>query len=311
MDQRLKEALYIPYIKLHFEVILIEDSILPSNKVSALRGGMGDMLLQSSCVGDGVCEECMFLSECMMQKTIYSQYERKPKFVTTGGSIGYVIECENYERQFLKGARLRFNLLLFGKTVAYFHMFFQAFFNLGKVGIGNMQGKYEIAEVTNSKKRIIYSDGKFDLSQYQVLHILDYVVYRQKQLAHSILEHKLVFQTPVTLKYQRAYLQDFQMEPILIAASRRIYMLDCYIGMDNLYYQQEEFHIPKIVCQSCIKMSVRRYSQRRQMSMYLKGIKGYCVVEEWYPEVLPLLLAGELIHIGKNTSFGFGRYRIK
>lgn len=29
------------------------------------------------------------------------------------------------------------------------------------------------------------------------------------------------------------------------------------------------------------------------------------------PGWLPLLLAGELVHVGKYTSFGFGRYRIR
>ena len=45
--------------------------------------------------------------------------------------------------------------------------------------------------------------------------------------------------------------------------------------------------------------------------MYLKGIKGKIEVEEIGEEILPLYLAGELIHIGKNTSFGFGRYTLR
>ncbi|MDE7312892.1 MAG: CRISPR system precrRNA processing endoribonuclease RAMP protein Cas6 [Eubacterium sp.] len=44
--------------------------------------------------------------------------------------------------------------------------------------------------------------------------------------------------------------------------------------------------------------------------MHLYGITGFIQLKELYPETLPVLLAGELIHIGKNTSFGFGRYRI-
>ena len=311
MEQRLKEALQIPYIKLHFDVVFIEDALLPQNKVSALRGGMGDMLMRTACVGDGVCVQCMFKPECIIHKTIYSQYDRKPKFVTEEGGIGYVIECENYEQQFQKGTYLRFNLLLLGKTIAYFHLFLEAFKELGKAGLGSAQSKYEIVTVTNSLNRIIYSNGKLEMSQYQVLKIYDYVLYRQNQLASGVLENKIVFKTPVTLKYRGEYLQEFQMEPILIAASRRIFMLDNYIGVDNDYYQKEEFCIPEIVCQNNTRIKVRRFSQRKQSSMVLIGIKGYCVVEKLYPEILLLLLAGELTHIGKNTSFGFGRYRIK
>ena len=311
MEQRLEEILQIPYVKLHFEVVFIQDTVLPLNKVSALRGGMGDMLLEAFCVGNGICDQCMFAAECMMQKTMYSQYERKPEFVTEGGSIGYVIECENYEQQFQKGSHLKFNLLLMGKTIAYIHLFLEAFEKLGETGLGVNHSKYEIVTVTNSLNTIIYANGKLVRAQYQILNIYDYVVYRQNRLACQMPENKLVFKTPVSLKYQGKYLREFQMEPILIAVSRRLFMLDCYIGLDNNYYQAEEFNIPEIICQNHEQIKVRRYSQRKDKSMVLKGIKGYCVVDQWNPQILPLLLAGELIHIGKYTSFGFGRYRVK
>ena len=40
------------YIKLHFTLIFPERSVLPVNKVSALRGGMGEMLLRMNCISD-------------------------------------------------------------------------------------------------------------------------------------------------------------------------------------------------------------------------------------------------------------------
>ena len=45
--------------------------------------------------------------------------------------------------------------------------------------------------------------------------------------------------------------------------------------------------------------------------MVLKGIEGQLQMKEVVAETIPLLLAGELLHIGKNTSFGFGRYKLK
>jgi len=311
MVQELEEALQIQYVKLHFMVVFLEDTILPKDKVSAIRGGMGDMLIQANCIGNCQCDECNFVSECIVQKIIYSQYERKPAFVTVGESVGYVLECENYERNFRKGDKLKFNLLLFGKTIMYFHQFLEAFEALGKAGLGSEHSKFEIKAITNSLNKAIYIDKQCDMSQYQVLKISDYVSYRQKQLEHWKIENKLVFKTPLTLKYRGEFLQEYQMEPILTAISRRIFMLDCYEGIDNDYYQKEEFKIPVIKYQEHFLVSVKRYSQRKKESMIFKGIKGHCSVEEWYPEIMPLLLAGELIHIGKNTSFGFGRYRIK
>ena len=55
-DSCLYEALQIRYVKLHFTILFPEASSLPVNKVSALRGGMGEMLLRANCVRDRQCE---------------------------------------------------------------------------------------------------------------------------------------------------------------------------------------------------------------------------------------------------------------
>ena len=44
--------------------------------------------------------------------------------------------------------------------------------------------------------------------------------------------------------------------------------------------------------------------------MKLWGLEGEAVFEGVGEELFTLLLAGEITHIGKNTSFGFGRYRL-
>lgn len=42
--------------------------------------------------------------------------------------------------------------------------------------------------------------------------------------------------------------------------------------------------------------------------MTLRGIQGKAVFGSMPDECLDYLIAGELIHIGRNTSFGFGKY---
>ena len=44
MDETLQQALQVHYIKLYFKVAMIENTTLPEHKVSALRGGIGEML---------------------------------------------------------------------------------------------------------------------------------------------------------------------------------------------------------------------------------------------------------------------------
>ena len=58
MNETLQEALNVHYIKLSFTLVLTEDTVLPVHKVSALRGGMGEMLLRANCIRDRKCESC-------------------------------------------------------------------------------------------------------------------------------------------------------------------------------------------------------------------------------------------------------------
>lgn len=69
--------------------------------------------------------------------------------------------------------------------------------------------------------------------------------------------------------------------------------------------------IPAVSFQCARQKKISRYSSRHGQNIMLKGIVGKAdltgVSEEW----LDLLLAGEVVQIGKNTSFGFGKYHLK
>ncbi len=308
----LEEALRIRYIKLHFTVVMLEDTELPAEKVSALRGGMGEMLLRANCVRNRDCDQCDFESECIVRRTMYSRYEVTPRFVTTNDSVGYILECENYEKEFCGGDLLEFNLILFGRTIVYFNQYMQAFFALGNEGIGKNHSRFQIVSVTNTKGQKLFSEGMIYMKQYQVRTIWDYVKRRMRQIQENGCKNRLAFQTPLTLKYQGEFLEEFHMEAIWNAIRRRVYMLECYEGITgNIYHlEYDEGMLPDIVRQEHKWIAVRRYSSTQDRKMSLTGMKGYADLDRFPEDMLSVFLAGELTHIGKNTSFGFGRYRI-
>lgn len=311
MEEQLKNALGIRYIKLHFTVAVLEDTWLPADKVSAIRGGMGEMLLRANCVRDRDCRNCDFEAECVVQRTMYSQYEIKPRFVTTNDSVGYLLECENYEERFYEGDTLNFNLILFGKTIVYFNQYMQAFFALGKSGIGKNYSKFRIVSVANTRnQQILYGDAIY-MERYRIQTIGEYAEYRLKQIRRQGCRNRLVFQTPLTLKYKDAFLEEFCMEAVWNAVRRRIYMLECFEGIGGSIYEcggDMDAALPVIVGQAHESVSIRRYSSTQDRKMVLSGIRGYVQLDMIPEDMLVLLVAGELTHIGKNTSFGFGRY---
>ena len=89
-------------------------------------------------------------------------------------------------------------------------------------------------------------------------------------------------------------------------------MLDCFEGIESDILEQGDGEcMLKIQSQECHLASISRYSTRKNEKMILRGLKGHALLEGLTEDLLMLLLVGELIHIGKNTSFGFGRYHLK
>ena len=293
--------------ELSYQRDLVEDSRLPMNKVSAIRGGIGEMLLRANCIRDRNCGECDFESECIVRRTIYSQFEEKPKFVTSGESAGYVLECENYEVEFQRGDILEFQLLLFGKTIIYFSQFVQAIYQFGRVGIGKEHSCYEIAYIRNTQGKDILKRQDICMDQCKVLTLWDYIQYRQKQCSDR--KNRIRFKTPVTLKDQGNFQQSLSMEAVLPAVLRRIYIMDCFegLGCEELHWDEG---LPGVLQETSHPITVNRYSSTQNQKMPLRGIKGEMLLSGISEKLLPILLAGEILHIGKNTSFGFGRYHI-
>jgi CRISPR/Cas system endoribonuclease Cas6 (RAMP superfamily) len=54
-----------------------------------------------------------------------------------------------------------------------------------------------------------------------------------------------------------------------------------------------------------------RYSARQETRMKLGGVVGRMEVEGVPDSLWPWLRLGEMIHVGKGTSFGLGRYRVR
>ena len=65
--------------------------------------------------------------------------------------------------------------------------------------------------------------------------------------------------------------------------------------------------MPETNSQSARPVSVRRVSSKSG-KMEFHGILGGLTMGNVSEELLHYLLACEKLHIGKNTSFGFGRY---
>ena len=309
LEDRDTHIFHIRYILLTFGLQMHRDCLLPKHKVSMIRGGLGEMLLRTNCIRQRDCDNCDFESECIVQRTLYSKFEQKPDFVSSGDSAGYVLECEDYREELAGGDFLVFRMILFGKTIVYFSQFLQALYALGQAGLGADHATFDISFIRNEEGVDILREQNIYMEHYIPKLLSSYL---QKRLAEleGRTGARLVFHSPLTQKYQGSFLQEFQVEPIVRSIQRRIYVLDSFEGIDGEEEYVNYLPMPVQTGQRCRFVQVPRYSTRKDQKVVLKGIIGSMDLDEIPEEVWPYLAAGELIHIGKNTSFGFGRYTI-
>lgn len=145
------------------------------------------------------------------------------------------------------------------------------------------------------------------MEHYEIQSLGEYVRYCLAQKEEW--EGRIRFKTPVTLKHEGNFQEKLTIEAVIPAIFRRMYILDCFEGLDcqEMHWEQE---YPRASEENSRMITVYRYSGTQDQKVALKGVKGDLLLETLPQDLLPVLLAGEIMHIGKNTSFGFGRYHV-
>jgi len=79
------------------------------------------------------------------------------------------------------------------------------------------------------------------------------------------------------------------------------------IDFKNLIFQSENVKISNMALRW---VDWQRYSSRQDTKMKLGGFVGEVIYVGDIKQFFPFLLLGECIHIGKNCTFGLGKYKI-
>ena len=281
---------------------------MSADKASALRGGMGEQLLKTFCIGDRKCSNCTFAADCIVQRTMYTQMEDAPEFMTHGNSLGYVLSCDDKKESLPALYELPFSLIIFGNTIIYTGAFIQALTRLGEVGLGKNRVLFKIKKITDYRGNEIYDSIHRHMLPCVPTVLEEYVQCRLSNIQAVGIRGKIEFVTPLRLKHNGHIMREPDMEQIIRALKRRIYMLACYEKIPTQSFEQTYYEIPSVINYYWQEVSVyRRPSLTNERQSYC-GLTGYIQLESINEETLKLLLAGEVTHIGKMTSFGFGKY---
>ncbi|MEJ5227397.1 CRISPR system precrRNA processing endoribonuclease RAMP protein Cas6 [Thermodesulfovibrio sp.] len=323
----------IPYQKFKFIMEAIEEIHLPYYKGSAFRGGFGNVFRKITCaLKRQDCSECLLKSRC-----IYSYV-----FETSPSESSQIFNMQNYEKIphpfvieppeidskskisnsdiYLPGSTFEFNLILIGKAIDYLPYFIYTFHELGKTGIGKGRGRYKILEVIKSEKEdekwinkvSVYSNSEKVIRK---THSDKLFIPEEFKILGLNSKLSLNFVTPVRIKYKRDLVVKPEFHILMRNLLRRLlllYYFHCEDKKPDWNHKEIINHAENIVIESS---SLRwfdweRYSSRQDTRMKLGGLVGKIIYYGNIEPFMPFIRAGEVLHIGKNTSFGLGKYSV-
>ncbi len=203
----------------------------------------------------------------------------------------------------LSKSKMNIRIMLFGEYTEFFPYFYLIFKSLEE------PKQFSISSITNFGKEILKNGTIPNKFPQKSLSEVTQTPKAPKRI-------KLHFITPLRIKSRGKYVNQTSLnfEYIVRNLLRRLYLLSYFYGKEwkadfkEIIEKSKEVSITE---RYLGWLDLERFSMRSKTYMSMGGIVGSITLSENAAEFLPLLKAGEYIHIGKNTSFGHGYYKIE
>lgn len=302
---------------------------LPPFIGNALRGGFGHAFKRSVCIEKDYqavdCQKCLLLERCPYPYVFEWKLPEGKKSPLHFSEVPrpFVIEpIDIGKTNYVPGEHLEFYLILLGEAIPLLPYFVVAFTQLGKIGLGKGRGKYTLEIVSaihllSGVETPIFSGRAQRIRSISVTCTAAKIAsssHDETTKAQAANQLVIDFQTPTRLMKHGKLLDTPSFEAIVRSLLRRVSSLTFVYG-EGLW--QPDFQ-NLITCSQSVAMKPvdahwierTRYSQRQQQKIPLGGFVGQFECTGALADFIPLLLIGEVLHVGKATSFGHGKYRV-
>lgn len=300
-------------------IIEAEDELyLPYFKGSTFRGAFGNTFRRLVCaLKREDCKNCILKQSC-----IYSYiFETSP---AEGQELSKIKKYQSIPRPFIiepplnngkiykNGSQLDFSVIVIGKAIQYVPYFIYTFHQCGDTGIGKGRGKFKLVSVFTDGKQIYTRDkSEVKIVPPKIIQIPEDVDFENSEEEELTLE----FLTPARIKHKRDLVVELDFSILIKALLIRLNFLNFY----HVEEREATFDYKKYIAKAkeiVIKENNtywwdwERYSSRQKGKMKLGGICGKITYKGNIKPFMPYIKAGELLHVGKGTSFGLGKYAI-
>ncbi len=305
--------------KFKFTLEAIDNIRLPEYKGAVFRGGFGYAFRKVVCIqrANKDCTDCMIRKSCVYSYIFETPLPDDAEVLRLYKTVPHPFVLEpplDDNRIIEKYSETEFNLILIGKAIDYLPYFIFTFNELGKTGIGRDRSRFTLKKVES----ITADDSRIPIynHQEQILESGYHVINPEQLIKHEQTnEIELKFITPLRVKFDGKITSNIEFHIILRNLLRRISSLSIF-HCGKKYECDYTALIEEAKKIETTKNKLKwydweRFSTRQKQKMNLGGLVGSITVNGNLNPFLQLLRLGEYIHVGKNTSFGLGRYEIK
>ncbi|NLP02456.1 MAG: CRISPR system precrRNA processing endoribonuclease RAMP protein Cas6 [Fibrobacter sp.] len=300
------KPLVIPVTTISVNLILENENPVSAFHGATFRGGFGYTLRSLVCVtGKKTCENCLFLESCaysfLFETPPPPNSVRMAKYRAVPHPFAMVASQEK--------SSLKVDLKLFGEAYRYIPHFIYTLNKLGTKGIGKNRTKFTVKDALWDGK-VIYSEKSTSVEPGITPLRVTVIPGEPKQG-----KIRLRFVTPLTIKKDGKELLRFDKKAFFTSLLRRITNLNAFYGVDKSINIDPMIYLKPVeglTVQDSMRVENRtRFSTRQKKKLDYSGLTGEVTIEGETGTLFPLLRAGEITGVGKNTVFGSGVYEME
>lgn len=326
--QPLLRSVSLTTTHLWFTVRALTPLALDTHSGSSLRGSFFHALWMRFCTNKSAftCSQCPLHDTCPVSALVAPMREDNSWGQDLPRPYVIVPPLEG-ERTYQPGEHFSFGMTLFGHSVQLLPYIMLSLTQMESEGLGqrlyenaNQRGHFKVEQVEafhpwTQERQTIYTSGQHIVNAP----VISVQVAESQQRAAQRDQHRvtLTFLTPLRLIDHERLVQHAALRPLLQRLLERFFALERYYGNPELTLSREERdrllqQAATIVCSDdrTYWQDLLSYSNRQKRSTPIGGLLGQATFTGDLTELLPYLMIGELIHIGKNVVKGSGWYRI-
>lgn len=289
-----------------------------------LRAALGGVLRPFACVTHApTCEGCRVRYACAyghLFETIppptsgaWKGYENVPRPLVLHHPLGW-------RATYCARTTFSFDTILLGHAVPHIAHLYYVVKQLQTKGLGfghkRGKGRFRLVgldvRTPDGMRPLLDDDGQL----VTLTHAHDLSAWWPAEVPANDAVLELQLQTAVRLTYKRQPLKAdaFTAHHLINALVHRLELVVRFHGTDPAVLPTDALRAAaqdvEVLERRTYAERYERYSQRQQQRMPLHGVGGSLFVRGPWTTLYPYLRMGELLHVGKGTTMGFGQYRL-